>query len=211
VLDVGKIGPDYLPGHAHADSLSFELSLSGRRVLVDSGTSTYALGPERLRQRSTRAHNTVEINGVSSSEVWGSFRVARRASPADLDVLESGDMLRVRCAHDGYKRLKGSPVHRREWIFDNSGIVVSDTIDGSYEHATARYQFHPDCVLTNSDASTGSVKIAGERVLSWCVEHGRAEVRDSTYHPEFGLTLPNKCLEVELGAGGARTRFAWPA
>ena len=31
LLDVGKLGKDFLLGHAHADSLSFELSLFKRR------------------------------------------------------------------------------------------------------------------------------------------------------------------------------------
>ena len=42
ILDVGKIGPSYLPGHAHADTLSFEMSLFGQRLFVNSGTSDYA-------------------------------------------------------------------------------------------------------------------------------------------------------------------------
>ncbi len=46
IADVGEIGPDYLPGHAHADTLSFELSLQGRRVLVN-----------RARQRTKMAQN----------------------------------------------------------------------------------------------------------------------------------------------------------
>ena len=57
ILDAAKIGPDYQPGHAHADTLSFELSLYGQRVLVNSGTSTYALGKQRQYERSTKAHN----------------------------------------------------------------------------------------------------------------------------------------------------------
>ena len=28
IIDVAKIGPDYLPGHGHADTLSFELSIN---------------------------------------------------------------------------------------------------------------------------------------------------------------------------------------
>jgi uncharacterized heparinase superfamily protein len=79
LLDVGEIGPDYLPGHAHADTLSFELSLFNERFLVNSGTSCYGISPERLRQRASAAHNTLVINGQNSSEVWGSFRVARRS------------------------------------------------------------------------------------------------------------------------------------
>ncbi len=51
ILDVGPVGPDYLPGHAHADTLSFELSVGRQRVLVNSGTSTYEPGAERNRQR----------------------------------------------------------------------------------------------------------------------------------------------------------------
>src|SRR4029077_5136808 len=78
---VGEIGPDHLPGHAHADTLSFELSLRGQRVLVNTGTSTYELSAERLRQRGTAAHNTVVVDGVNSSQVWSSFRGARRARP----------------------------------------------------------------------------------------------------------------------------------
>ena len=49
LLDVGEIGPDYLPGHAHADTLSFELSLFGQRCIVNSGISQYGDGAERHR------------------------------------------------------------------------------------------------------------------------------------------------------------------
>ena len=42
-MDVALIGPNYQPGHAHADVLSFELSLFGQRLLVNIGTSEYRL------------------------------------------------------------------------------------------------------------------------------------------------------------------------
>ena len=50
LCDIGRIGPDYLPGHAHADTLSFELSLAGERVIVNSGISEYGLSSERIRR-----------------------------------------------------------------------------------------------------------------------------------------------------------------
>jgi uncharacterized heparinase superfamily protein len=86
LLDLAPIGPDYLPGHAHADTLSFELSLFGQRVIVNGGTSRYGSGPERLAERGTAAHSTVQIDGADSSEVWGGFRVARRARTFDIGV-----------------------------------------------------------------------------------------------------------------------------
>lgn len=208
-FDVGTIGPDYLPGHAHADTLSFELSLHGRRVIVDSGTSTYESGAERLRQRSTAAHNTVEIDNENSSEVWGSFRVARRAYPIDLEITRGDDMIHVRCGHDGYRRLKGLPLHHREWILRSSDMVVSDVVQGGFASAVARFHFHPDCVVSG-DARAGALEINGNRTLEWHVEHGQPAVVDSSYHPQFGLSVAAQCLEVKLEGGSARTVFSWP-
>ena len=81
IFDAGKPCPDNLPAHAHADMLSYELMVGARRVVVDSGVYEYAAGPWRDYFRSTRAHNTVEIAAENQSEVWDSFRVARRARP----------------------------------------------------------------------------------------------------------------------------------
>ena len=79
IFDAAKVGPDYIPGHAHADTLSLEFSVGIERVLVNSGTSVYGLSLERLAQRKTVSHNTVEIDGKDSSQVWSGFRVANRA------------------------------------------------------------------------------------------------------------------------------------
>src|SRR5204863_9681114 len=107
--------PDHLPGHAHADTLSFELSLREQRVLVNTGTSTYEVAAERLRQRGTAAHNTVVVDGVDSSEVWSSFRVARRARPLAASWGRDGDALWLSAGHEGYRRLPGKVIHRRRW------------------------------------------------------------------------------------------------
>lgn len=74
----GDIGPSYQPGHAHADTFTFELWKGGRKVIGDTGCSTYVPGPVRSSERSTAAHNTVVIDGQNSSEVWAAHRVGRR-------------------------------------------------------------------------------------------------------------------------------------
>src|SRR5690606_14511474 len=81
LIDVAPIRPDYQPGHAHADTPSLEWSLGAQRIIVNSGTSCYGVSPERLRQRSTSDHSTVEVDDEDSSEVWSGFRVGRRARP----------------------------------------------------------------------------------------------------------------------------------
>ena len=55
-------------------------------MLVNTGISQYGEGKERNRQRSTAAHNTVEVDGENSSEVWAGFRVARRAFPIESNI-----------------------------------------------------------------------------------------------------------------------------
>ena len=81
---------------AIADFFSFELSLRGTRVVVDSGVSTYETGPMREYCRSTRAHNTVEIEGQDLVELWGAFRVGRRCRPREVEWKELEDGLSFR-------------------------------------------------------------------------------------------------------------------
>ena len=167
LLDVAPIGPDYLPGHAHADTLSFELSLYGRRVLVNSGISCYGTGPERSRQRGTATHNTVAINGQDSSEVWGGFRVARRARPFGLRIEESENSLKVVCAHDGYTRLPGRPIHWREWHFSEGAMEIIDTIEGEFDEAMGRLFFHPGsslCTFNGPNVANSAVHFGMEEI-----------------------------------------------
>src|SRR5207248_645434 len=56
-FDVGPVGPDYQPGHAHADTLGLECSYRGRRLFVDPGTHGYDHDQRRRHDRSTAAHN----------------------------------------------------------------------------------------------------------------------------------------------------------
>ena len=73
IFDVGNVGPDYIPGHAHADTLAFELSIGSERVFVNTGISQYGLGERGLKERKTLSHNIVEVDGLDSSQVWSGF------------------------------------------------------------------------------------------------------------------------------------------
>ena len=202
------LGPDYLPGHAHADTLSFELSLFGRRVLVNSGTSEYGTGPERLRQRGTPAHNTVTINDADSSEVWGGFGVGRRARPLGLWVGNSDHTMKVSCSHDGYSRLSGRPVHRRLWHFSPGELKVTDTIEGYFNRARARFHFHPD-VHVQAAADGIEARLGGGQQIKLGIGGGGAAIISTTWHPQFGLSQANQCLEVVFRGPRIETVFSW--
>lgn len=208
LLDVARVGSDYQPGHAHADTLSFELSLYGRRVFVNSGTSVYGAGSERMRQRSTSAHNTVVVDDADSSEVWGGFRVARRARPFDMQISEKGREILVRCAHDGYQRLPSPVTHRREWRFEERALSVTDTVEGWRRKAVARFHLHPD-VRAQAAQGEGSLTLAQGQTVEWRLHGGKSALRPSSWHYEFGVSVPSRCLEITLTGPKCVTTFVW--
>lgn len=208
LLDVAPVGPDDLPGHAHADTLSFELSLFGRRVIVNSGTSEYGAGPERQRQRGTPAHTTVTVDDADSSEVWSGFRVARRARPFGLWIESGANGLKVSCSHDGYTRLSGKPAHRRFWHFTPGALKVTDTVDGRFRTARARFHFHPDFVV-KGHSDTFAAGWNGHRQVEIRVAGGDAAIQPSTWHPAFGKSVPNQCLEIVFAGDKVETVFRW--
>lgn len=210
VLDVAPVGPDYLPGHAHADTLSFELSLAGERVVVNSGTSCYGDGAERLRQRGTGAHSTLQVDGADSSEVWSAFRVARRARPFGLATAATPEALTVTCSHDGYRRLPSAPVHTRTWLLEGGRLRVRDVVTGAPREAVARFFFHPG-VEAHPAAQGLCLRLPSgfELELSW--SGGRGELGPATWHPRFGVSVESSCLEIHLAGQQLETVFRWGA
>lgn len=210
LVDVAPIGPDYLPGHAHADTLSFELSLFGQRVIVNGGTSRYGAGPERDAERGTPAHSTVTVDDQDSSEVWADFRVARRAKPFDLAIEETTEDIRVSCSHDGYRRLAGKPVHRRTWRLRPGILRVEDLVEGRYQSAVARYHLHPLVEPTMDGSGTsGRLRLPGGKEVRWRAG-GPARIEASNYAPEFGRRLPTRCLALTLeGSAPAWLELSW--
>ena len=194
-LDVGALGPDYQPGHGHADTLSFELSLRGRRLLVNSGTSTYVHGPERLWQRGTAAHNTVVVDGCDSSEVWSSFRVARRARVRNISYEKMEGEILVSAEHDGYERLPQSVVHRRTWRLGKDGLSIRDCMKGHGRHLVeVYYYFHPDVSLSlDGRVIVARWRNSMEKVAELSVDEKlEVSIEDAEYYPVFGQAVSNQ-------------------
>lgn len=198
ILDVANVGPDYIPGHAHADTLSFEMSISGERVFVNSGTGEYGISDERLRQRKTAAHNTVEVDGKDSSEVWSGFRVARRAYPSRPFIKQSENILTVSCSHNGYHRLPGKVTHRRQWDFTDDLFKVTDNLDGQYKKALAYYHIHPEIEVTVRGKQALLKLKCGKQVIVDASEE--ISIESTTWHPQFGISIPSKKLVIPFSS-----------
>ena len=198
LLDVARIGPDYQPGHAHADTLSFEISLFGQRVLVNGGTSEYGNSLVRHHERSTMAHNTVVVDNQNSSEVWSGFRVAKRAYPFDLQIKESDQLISISCSHDGYTRLNGKPVHRREWQFLDTSLIIKDSIIGPFSCANAYFHFHPSITIVGNQNNVWNLKMSNGKECILKVKSGEPVIQKSYYSPKFSSKISTYCLKVSL-------------
>lgn len=86
IFDIGEIGPDWNPGHGHADFLALEVDVAEKRFLVDPGTSQYSTGARRSFERSAAGHNGPAVAGDEPVEYFGCFRVGRMRSPHNVRV-----------------------------------------------------------------------------------------------------------------------------
>ena len=134
-IDVGNIGPDYQPGHAHSDTFSFELHVNKLPLFVDTGITTYEKNIKRQNERETASHNTVKINDWEQSEVWGGFRVGKRAKITSLIEKD----FYISAKHNGYKK-KGF-VHERTFKWSDDQITILDTLNKA-TNDNARSYFH---------------------------------------------------------------------
>ena len=194
ICDIGEIGPSYMPGHGHADVLSFELSINDKRVFVNSGTSLYGLTKERLEQRKTKAHNTVEIDYLDSSEVWSGFRVAKRANPFNIHVEENC----IKASHSGYQRLKGDVIHSREWKVSDRKLEIKDDISGEFNIAIAYYHLHPQVDVIKKGPHTYELSHDNGGCYEFRILGGKSKLINSFWYPEFGLSIPNKTFQIEF-------------
>lgn len=210
ILDVAAVGTDYIPGHAHADTLSFELSLGEQRVFVNAGTSTYAPGSLRKEQRATRSHNTVELNGENSSDVWASFRVGRRARVLQLEIdAKSDGSIDVMASHDGYRRLAGSPIHRRTWSFGARTLSVTEDLQAAAAHAARAFlHVHPNIRIERKSGQ--AITLRGQAGCEAVLSAGSAiETLSQPWYPEFGKSLAATTLAMSLPGGRQTTTLAW--
>jgi len=211
LIDCGPPGPSYQPGHAHCDMLSFELDLEGAPLVVDAGVSGYEGDPLREYVRSTRAHNTVAVGGREQSEVWGTFRVARRAEVTGTPRHQS--------LPDGSYRFEGAcrpyhdrrAVHRRRVERGAEGWRVTDRVEGargrrlvSWVHLHPAWTAVVDGNGVTAERAGTAVRIEPFGVDAVRVACGETGPAQGWHCPRFGVALPAPVVEMAVEANDGR-------
>jgi hypothetical protein len=184
IADVGEIGPHYQPGHANCDMLSFVMYYNSVPIIVDRGISTYEKNVLRQEERGTASHNTVMINDTEQSDVWGGFRVGRRAKPRLIQESPIG----LIASHTGYEHIAAS--HSREWTFNEDGIIIEDKTEGKYDNAKAFFHFHPEVSVLQTSESSYSLGALSIRFT------GELSVEVHSYNYAAGFNKHKKALKL---------------
>lgn len=217
IMKAGVPGPPYQLGHAHADMLSYEVSVEGLRFIVDSGVHGYAGSPYRAYCRSTRAHNTVSINHGEQLEAWSNFRVGRRYTPRVDCWRVAGDCALLKAGHDGFRPF----AHERQVRLWPQGFwTVMDSVSGPGPcNAESFVHFHPEAVVERSEPPEGNtfaVARDGKAMLVLFSQGVEIEVvkgaslpeQQGWYCPEFGTALPAATLVARVRAASS-TRMVY--
>jgi len=198
ILDHGPLGYLSIAAHGHADALSVIAMIDGKPLFVDPGTYLYHSGGKwRDWFRSTPAHNTLNINGESQSEIAGAFMWSRKANTY-LEYVRGGRDWRVSATHDGYLSRFGV-IHRRIAFPVDDGFALLDELLGKgniraeisfqlAEDLEARCQGRNQVIVSRSgkDIAVLIFSLPGEVLIIKGGEPGFC----GWYSPSFGLKIP---------------------
>jgi len=212
-FDHGPLGYLSIAAHGHADALSLTLSLDGEPVLVDPGTYLYGSGGEWRRWfRSTPAHNTLNLEGLSQSTMSGAFNWSDKAT-AKLEEAGAEPDPWLRASHDGYRRRFGRIAQRTVTIETGKIAVTDQLLGGPPLQAELAFQLAPGLTAMLVGKSV-SVSRRGDIVLrldfptdAVTQATGEDGVGGGWVSPGFGEKLPATRLtwHGEIGEGAVTT------
>jgi hypothetical protein len=207
--------------HAHADALSFEYASDGVTWIVDPGTYTYTKDPAlRDEFRSSFAHNTLVVEGLSQSQSNGPFSWSQVAEARLQEVTATAEGATCVAEHNGYERLHPPVRHQRMIQLvtrpdrpSRSYLVIEDRVTtiGSYRYQL-RFHLAPDCKPAQDGGRFVVQHPHGPQLAVgvWLVDDKRAatalpiSVEEGWVSPEYARRLPAPILVADTQGGGNR-------
>lgn len=213
--DGGPIGFEGDAVHGHNDTLSFELAAPGGTFIVDSGTYCYTSEPSLHREFArTKAHNTVEIDGLEVAEMAGLWRlVADTTDPELLEWTTSPTLDRWSARHRGYMRLADPVTHQRtmtHWKPERRWLLEDQIAGRGHHRAVLRLHLHPEATVRLLDAQTALVRLGGGMLR--IASDRQVDLEPGWVAPTYGVRRPAEVIRV-VAVGQVplsfRTEIAW--
>jgi hypothetical protein len=190
VIDAGPLGAGS-GGHGHADALSIYVTDKSGPVLIDGGTFEYVGdGHERNQYRSTAAHNTLTVDGVSQPESRGPFAWSHHPKSTTEKWINGTHFDLFIGSHDTY-----APVTHRRFLFSRKSDFwfVRDVVEGSGEHNLEAYwHIAPEFTVSEGRFSRSNRDVLD--VVSTADNRWRQTIGNGTWSPAYGEAQPAPVL-----------------
>lgn len=195
-MDHAELGFGSIAAHGHADALSIQLFYCGQPVLVDSGTFNYHV-PKHLRNefRSTKAHNTVYMEGVEQAEMLGPFLWGKRFKVENVtaDVNEN-------CAKIVAAIVFSGVTHTRKMLFDyDRTLAVEDSITGS-DKAYQIWHLPPEAKINENEIELDDIRIE-------MISETELVKKESLYSEMYGVSMSNYALKIDSKLNRISVKF----
>lgn len=172
--------------HTHNDALSFELSVDGKDIIVDSGSYLYTSNKEKRDEfRSTAKHNTVVVDEEEQNDFVESFRLKKNIFFNSLQRV--GDYY-----EGGYQTVRGKMSHTRAFCTHEDCIELKDVISKDGENHSVTFYFHLASGLTPR-VDGNSVVIDGISI-SFNQVPKCLNILEDCMSPSFGVLEKNKTI-----------------
>lgn len=193
--------------HGHLDTLQVLYCAAGEAALVDSGMPWYFRDRRWVRHfRSSAAHNTVEIAGLSTAREAGALAWSNVCSTPtlDADLRDDAWLARARLFLD-----RGASIERHVFCLPGAGLWIADWIELDRERQISWYwNLAPQAELEEDDEGFVIATASGRNLFSI---HATSEIRQrviapSTASPEawnapgYGIIEPAKALRANATA-----------
>lgn len=199
------VGTAGLGNHKHNDLLAFTLAHRGIPVFVDPGSYEYTVDEDVRNQfRSTRNHNTVEIDGSEQNRMVRGllFLLRGDGTPRIVDWRSTADYDLATAEHDCYDRLDDPVTHRRSIYLCKSRqiLLIRDELLGAAPHRL-RFNFHIDNMRIEArdnhlvhlkPADTGAGLIFAN-----CDSTKPFQIGTNWISPSYGIRYPAISLSVD--------------
>jgi hypothetical protein len=195
--------------------LAVTLDVQGHPLLVDPGTATYTMDPVlRDRMRSSASHNTLTLDGASSSLPAGPFHW-RTSADARLDAWRgNAGFAWAEGAHDGYPAAR----HRRSIVqVAGGGTLIADQVVGQARHA-AQLHWHFDPAWRVACDSARRIRACHEDgTIAWLVRDGGSlwlvngdeETGLGWCSPRYGLLTPTWAARITQMGSAPPAMLTW--
>jgi uncharacterized heparinase superfamily protein len=199
IVDCGAPPHHGLDAHAHAGTLSFEMSYGADRMIVNCGAGHPSTPEWREVQRSTAAHSTVVVDDVNSSMLLDHGGMVLTPSIVTSRREETEGQVWLDTSHNGYEEAFGL-VHRRRLFLarDGSELMGEDMLTGTGGNAFAlRFHLHPQVQASiTQNGQAALLKLPGGSGWRMRIQGADIALAESIYMGQSGQVRRSQQLVV---------------